>query len=227
MFINQFHYRDREREKKGALCVEVVRARVLFVSSALPVSVCTSVKYTDYISGPFSPSVCLPVTPPHPPVRRLDRTSLTHGARLVSLVSSSSPLSPSLPLSHFHPPLPSSNTSRPAFLSLPLPGSASTQPGLGAKAQAVPCRDHMDSGVLLSHARNIVPACRVSSNQPLHHHHHHHPQQQQQQLPQSLHARALLEKQYSRRRITLLSQLKNKCSGVVVFSQCVQEPCRR
>lgn len=96
MFINQFHYRDREREKKGALCVEVVRVRVLFVSSALPVSVCTSVKYTDYISGPFSPSVCLPVTPPHPPVRRLDRTSLTHGARLVSLVSSSSPLSPSL-----------------------------------------------------------------------------------------------------------------------------------
>lgn len=50
--------------------------------------------------------------------------------------------------------------------SLPLPPSlvsAQKQPGLGAKAQAVPCRAHMDSGVLLSRARNVVPARRVLS----------------------------------------------------------------
>lgn len=35
------------------------------------------------------------------------------------------------------------------------------EPGLGAKAQAVPCRDHMDSSVLLSRARNVVPTSWV------------------------------------------------------------------
>lgn len=50
--------------------------------------------------------------------------------------------------------------------SLPLPpslGSAPKQSRVGAKAQAVPCRAHMDSGVLLSRAHNVVPARRLSS----------------------------------------------------------------
>lgn len=58
------------------------------------VCVCTSVKYTNYISRPFSPSVSSS-NPPHPPVRRLDRTSFTHATCLVSLVFSSSPGPPS------------------------------------------------------------------------------------------------------------------------------------
>lgn len=44
----------------------------------------------SYISRPFSASVYL-CNPPHPPVRRLDRTSFTNSARLVSLVLASSP----------------------------------------------------------------------------------------------------------------------------------------
>lgn len=61
-----------------------------------PVCVCTSVKYTNYISRPFSASVSHS-HPPHPPVRRLDRTSLTHSARLVSLVPPPpAPLPPSI-----------------------------------------------------------------------------------------------------------------------------------
>lgn len=53
---------------------------------SVPVCVCTSVKYANYISRPFSASVS-PSYPPHPPVRRLDSTSLTHSACLVSLAT--------------------------------------------------------------------------------------------------------------------------------------------
>ncbi len=68
----------RERLSVLKLCASLSRVCV-------PVCVCTSVKYTNYISRPFSASVS-PSNPPLPPVRRLDHTSLTRSARLVSLV---------------------------------------------------------------------------------------------------------------------------------------------
>lgn len=74
------------------------------------------------------------------------------------------------------PPLSPLNTLHfPSGLPLPpCPGSAPApaQSGFGAKAQPVPCRDHMDSGVLLSRARHIVSTRQVLSNQPLCHHQH-------------------------------------------------------
>lgn len=71
-------------------------------------------------------------------------------------------LSPSLPHTFT---LPLNTLHFPSSLPLSLPPSFPRQsrPGLGARAQAVPCRDHMDSGVLLSRAHNVVPAQQVWS----------------------------------------------------------------
>lgn len=52
----------------------------------------------NYISRPFSASVSLS-NPPHPPDRRLDRTSFTHSARLLLSLAFFSPLPRSLSLS--------------------------------------------------------------------------------------------------------------------------------
>lgn len=107
----------------------------------------------------------------HMPAPCATNRSLSRHEPACCLFSLLGPLPPhrahSLPLS---PPPPSPLLSPSYTLrfpsSLPLPpslGSAPKQPGVGAKAQAVPCRAHMDSGVLLSRARHVVPARRLSS----------------------------------------------------------------
>lgn len=63
----------------------------------VPICDCTSVKYTDYISRPFSASVSVTL----PTLLSQDLTSLTHSARLVSLVPPPPPHPPLLPLSIF------------------------------------------------------------------------------------------------------------------------------
>lgn len=77
-------------------------------------------------------------------------------SRALSLSSTNAfavPASPSLPATL--------STSCPVFLSLPRRAQLRHSLGLWAKAQAVPCRDHMDSGVLRSRERKIVPTQRV------------------------------------------------------------------